>query len=169
MKKLLILFALILALAGFFYYYFSTPKILERRLESLMDTLSFGVVSLKNIEKEGDHFASHFASEVTFSGAGNEIISGTVEPNERRELYLEKYRVALKSAQTQRIGEFFVKLTAANEAEMEATLQFKLILRDNTSYPQEMPTRLQWIKEDGKWVISEVQLQLPTEANLNFS
>ena len=168
MKKLLFLLVAVLGIAGFIYYYFSAPKVLERRLDSLMGTMSFGLVSLGDVEKEADKFAGHFADEVTFSGAGNEIISGTVEPSELRELYLNQFRPAAKSAKAQRTGDFFVKLTATNKAVMDATIELTITLRDNSSYPQSMPVRLSWVKKGGKWVISEVQMQLPSGQHLGI-
>lgn len=161
MKKLLLTLAAILGIAGFTYYYFSAPKTLERRLDSLLSSLSFGVVTLKDMDKEADNFASHFAEEVIFSGSGNEIISGTVSTNELREMYLEQFRIAAKSSQASRIGDFSVKLQAANQAEMDTTIELKIILRDNTSYPQTMPARLIWKKTGRSWVITEIKLQDP--------
>ncbi|MGJ8723151.1 MAG: hypothetical protein ACSHYB_01230 [Roseibacillus sp.] len=167
MKKFLFLLMAILGLAGFAYYYFSAPKVLERRLESLLGTLSFGTISLADMDKEADKFAAHFASEVEFSGSGNSIISGTVSPAEMRELYLIKFRTAAKSSQAKRTGDFFVKLQAADQAEMDATIQLDIILRDNVSYPQTMPVRLLWKKKGGQWVITEVQLQDPVHEDFN--
>lgn len=161
MKKLLFIFAAILTIAGFSYYYLSTPKVLERRLDSLLSSLSFGSVSLKDTDKEAENFSSHFAEEVVFSGSGNEIISGTVSANEMREMYLNKFRAATKSSQAKRTGDFSVKLQAADRAEMDVTIELKIILRDNVSYPQTMPARLAWKKAGGNWVIAEVQLQNP--------
>lgn len=168
MKKLLFILVAILAIAGFSYYYFSAPKVLERRLDSLLASLSFGTITLKDMDKEGDNFASHFASEVEFSGAGNSIISGTVSPADMKEMYLIKFRTAAKSSQAERTGDFYVKLRAADEAEMDVTISMDIILRDNLSYPQEMPARLIWKKENGSWVISEVQMREPLEQELNF-
>ena len=161
MKKLLFILVAILGIAGFTYYYFSAPKVLERRLDSLLSTLSFGTLSFGDMEKEGDKFASHFATEVEFSGAGNSIIAGSVGPDDMRELYLKQFRTAAKSSQAKRTGDFFVKLRAADRAEMDATIQLDIILRDNSSYKQVMPARLIWRKEGGKWVITEAQMQAP--------
>ena len=137
MKKLLFLLVAVLAIAGFSYYYFSTPKILERRLDSLLDSLSFGTVSLGSVEKDADDFASHFAPEIEFSGSGNSIIMGTVSPDDLRALYLNQYRAAAKNSQAKRTGDFHVELTAADQAEMDATIELTTVLRDNTSYPQD--------------------------------
>ena len=113
------------------------------------------------MDKEADKFASHFAPEVEFSGAGNSIIAGTVGPAEMRELYLNQFRAASKSSQAKRSGDFYVKLRAADRAEMDATIQLDVILRDNMSYKQTMPVRLIWKKEGGEWVITEAQMQDP--------
>lgn len=163
MKKLLIIVAAILGITGYVYFYFSAPRVLERRLDSLLDSMSFGLVTLKDMEKEGDHFASHFAPEVTFSGSGNEIVSGTVTPAELKEIYLLRFRVASKSANAATKGDVTAKLTSPDRAEMKAFVQVNIILRDNTSYPQNMPVELMWQKINGKWVISEVQLLKPTD------
>ena len=168
MKKLLTLLAGVVVIAGFCYYYFSTPKILERRLDSLLGTLSFGVVSLTDLDKEGDRFASHFAQEITFSGSGNEIISGQVQPSNLRALYLDKYRVAAKKATAKRTGAIAIKLQAANEAEMDTTIEIDITLRDNSAYPQSIPARLDWKKVKGEWVISGVQLKLPAGSGFDF-
>ena len=161
MKKLLFVLIAILGIAGFTYYYFSAPKVLERRLDSLLSTLSFGAISFGDMDKEADKFASHFAEEVEFSGSGNSIIAGSVGPAEMRELYLNQFRAAAKSSQAKRSGDFYVKLRAADQAEMDATIQLDIILRDNVSHKQTMPVRLIWKKKGGKWVITEAQLQDP--------
>lgn len=168
MKKFLSLVGVILALAGFSYYYLSAPKVLERRLDSLLGSLSFGAITLKDMEKEGQDFASHFAPQIEFSGAGNSIIAGTVSSAEMKELYLLKFRPAVKSSQAKRTGDFFVKLKSADRAEMDVTISMDIVLRDNTAYPQTVPSRLIWIKEGGTWLISEVQLREPVEEGLNF-
>lgn len=168
MKKLLLIVVAILAIAGFTYHYFSAPKILERRLDSLLDSLSFGAITLKDMDQEGEQFASHFAAEVEFSGSGNSIISGTVTPSEMKALYLEKFRTASKTSQAKRTGDFSVQLKAPDRAEMDATISLEVILRDNTSYPQSMPASFLWIKNDGKWVISEVQMREPLGGQINL-
>lgn len=167
MKKFLILLVTILGIAGFSYYYFSAPKVLERRLDSMLGTLSFGALNFGDMDKEADKFASHFASQVEFSGSGNSIIAGTVDPAEMRDLYLIKFRTAAKSSQAERTGDFFVKLQSADSAVMDATIQLDIILRDNVSYPQTMPVRLIWKKKEGEWVIVEVQLQDPLRSEVN--
>ena len=161
MKKLLFVLVAILGIAGFIYYYFSAPKVLERRLDSMLSTLSFGAISLGDMDKEADKFASHFASEVEFSGAGNSIIAGSVGPDELRSLYLDQFRAAAKSSQGKRTGNFYVKLQAADRAEMDATIELDITLRNNMSHKQTMPVRLIWRKTGGQWVITEAQLQDP--------
>ena len=161
MKKLLFILVAILGIAGFFYYYFSAPKVLERRLDSMLSTLSFGTISFGDIEKDADKFSSFFAAEVEFSGSGNSIIAGTVGPADMRELYLNQFRAAAKSSQAKRKGDFHVKLQAADRAEMDATIELDIVLRDNSSHLQTMPVRLTWRKSGGKWVITEAQLLDP--------
>lgn len=168
MKKVLLPLVAVLAIAGFSYFYFSTPKVLERRLDSLMESLSFGTVSLGSIEKEADDFVSHFANEIEFSGAGNSIIMGTVGPADMRELYLNQFRTAARSSQATRTGDFFIDLKAPDRAVMDATIELDIVLRDNLSYPQTMPVRLHWTKTGGKWLISEVQLQDPIDGDFNL-
>ena len=168
MKKLLTLLIAVLAIAGFIYYSFSAPRVLERRLNSLLGSLSFGVVSLKDLDKEGDKFASLFAEEVTFSGAGNEIISGTVNSEELKTLYLDQFRVAVKSSRAKRVGEFKVSLQSPKEANMQTSIQLDTVLRDNSSYPQTMPITLSWKKENGDWVITKVKMETPLEQDFNF-
>ena len=168
MKKLLFPLIAILGIGAFVYYHFSAPNVLERRLDSLLDSLSFGVVSLKDLDKESEHFASHFADEVTFSGAGNDIISGTVTPADLQELYLNQYRAGAKKAAASKIGDFSIKLTSAKEAEMKATIKIDLVLRDNSTYPQETPALFTWVNRGGRWVISGVKLELPGGGEYEF-
>ena len=67
MKKLLFIALLTLGIAGFVYLHYSTPQVLNRRLDSLLDSLSFGTISLQENTKAGDRFAEHFLEEVTLS------------------------------------------------------------------------------------------------------
>ncbi len=168
MKKVSFLFTALLVIASFTYYYFSAPKVLERRLDSLTDSLTFGAISLGGFESDADNFATHFANEVEFSGAGNSIITGTVTPSDLRELYLNQLRAAAKKCQAKRTGDFFVKLQSPDRAEMDATIMMDLVLRDNIAYPQTVPVRFHWEKKQGKWLISEVQLQEPIGEDFDF-
>lgn len=136
-------------------------------MDSLLDTMSFGVVTLKDMEKEGDDFASHFAPEIVFSGSGNEIVAGSATPDSMKDLYLMRFRVASKSANATTKGDVSITVLSADRAEMKATIDVNIILRDNTSYPQVMPVHLVWEKINGKWVIAEVQLLEPTDGGIN--
>ncbi|MBK1834927.1 hypothetical protein [Roseibacillus ishigakijimensis] len=163
MKKLLVSLAAVLAIAAFAYYYFSAPRVIDRRLDSLLDTMSFGAVTLKNLDQEAADFADHFAESVIFSGSGSEVISGEVSRAEMQELYHSQFRVGAKSSQAKVIGETVIVMRGSDRAEMDTTVKLDLVLRDNMSYPQSIPARLQWRKREGKWRIDEVRMLEPVD------
>lgn len=163
MKKLLIIVALVAVLGSFFYYYYSAPRIIDRRLDSLLDTLTFGAISLQDPEKSGDDFAEHFTTTVQFSGAGNEIITGSPSREELRGIYLEQLRAFAKVSEAERDGDTSIRLSGSDRAEMDTAILLKVTTFANTAHEQAMPCRLVWVKEGGSWQISEVQLQKPMD------
>lgn len=163
MKKLLFIVALVALLGSFFYYYYSAPRVIDRRLDSLLDSLSFGAISLKEKSKSADEFADHFSATVRFSGAGNDIIAGSPSREDLRALYSEQLRAYAKGSKAERSGDTSIKLTGSDRAEMDTAITLQVSTFANTTHQQEMPCRLTWAKESGTWRISEVQLQKPMD------
>jgi hypothetical protein len=161
MKKLLVTAGLVLALGAFFYYYFSAPRVIDRRMNSLLDSLSFGAVSLQEKGKSADNFADHFAEEIRFSGAGNDIITGSPSQEDLRSLYLDQLRGYAKSSEAKRSGETEIRLQGSDRAVMSTTVSLRVVSFANTSHQQEIPSRFTWVKKSGNWLISEVRLESP--------
>lgn len=161
MKKPLFILILVALLGSFFYYYYSAPRIIDRRLDSLLDSLTFGVITLQEKGKSADQFADHFSPTVRFSGAGNDIIAGSPSREDLREMYLEQLRAFAKGSKAERSGDTSIALESGDRAVMSTAITLQIETVGNTSYTQEMPCRLVWQKESGTWRISEVQLQKP--------
>jgi len=162
MKKLLFIALLTLGIAGFVYFHYSTPQVLNRRLDSLLDSLSFGTISLQENTKAGDRFAEHFLEEVTFTGNGNDIIAGTPTRDELRELYLEQLRSFARNCQASHSGDTNITLKSADNAQMETTISLQGTFHGNQSFQRDIPVRFTWQKKKGSWHISAVQLLEPT-------
>ena len=162
MKKFITLLGLILGISAFLYYYYSAPRILERRLAGLIKTLDYSAVSLENQDKDAEHFASYFAPSVTLSGADN-FLEGEADPDTLSRLYSENYRNSAKSISVQLSEKPRTKLKSAKLAEMTFALRIDIRSLSNFQDQREIPCHFQWEKTGGKWKISKIILLDPEE------
>lgn len=166
MKKFLVIAALAFGIAAFIYYHFSTPQVLDRRLNSLLGTMTFGAVSLKENSAAADDFIEHFTDDVLFSGAGNDLIVGTPSRDDLKMLYLQQLRTYARSCDATATGNTKIALKRANLAQMDTNITLTGNLHGNTAFERTFPVRFMWQKIEGTWSISAVQLQEPIDIDV---
>lgn len=158
----------VLGIAIFVYFYYSTPRVLERRLDSLLSSLSFGLIELGDKASAADDFTSHFAEEISFSGSGNEIITGNPSRADMREIYLTQLRTFARSCQADIKDKPIITITNTVKAEMDVTIVLSIVFGNSEPYEQVMPSRLTWEKTSGQWVIASVKLLKPISVDANL-
>ncbi|MEM9081919.1 MAG: hypothetical protein AAGC74_14640, partial [Verrucomicrobiota bacterium] len=135
MKKFLFLLIAVLILAVFAWWHFSAPRVVQRRCDSMLSHLNFGLVSLDSPEKEADQFASHLSNEVRFLGAAFDIIEGTESRNELRDRFIQ-FRQYVKSSSVSRVNETQVTIQSPTQALLETTIDFNFTFHGNSSTRQ---------------------------------
>lgn len=166
MKKLLLIAALVFGIAAFVYYHFSTPRVLDRRLDSLLDTMTFGAVSLKENSTAADDFIAHFTEDVLFTGSGNDLIVGSPTRDDLKMLYIQQLRTYARSCKATATGNTQIALKRADLAQMETNVTLTGNLHGNTSFERTFPVTFMWQKREGKWAISAVRLKEPVDIDV---
>lgn len=141
---------------------------MERRVDSLLSEMNFGLVSLGEHGDAADKFASHFAETVTFSGSESPLFESEEGRAALRKLYLE-YRTFAKSSSAERIGDTQVTVADSTTAEVATTVAFRLTFHGTDGGDQrELPVVLTFEKLAGDWLISKVEMQGKALEDVDF-